>query len=291
MSKAFGIETSAVLAELNISGWSARRLDKQASSEVVHNKNAGDKGAARVNKNLLAGREELAVVTQAASAARAYFASVTLPWSDSGLRLLPSSKFLEVNQKLSDLQTEYNARVAKFVALYPTLITAQAMALGDLFKREEFPDARDITQKFDFRFNFMPVPTAGDWRVDIGTEAQAYLAEQSEKMVRDRVENAMKDAWMRLHEHLTRMSDRLKVDIVEGEAVPRVFRDSMVTSTFELVDMLKAFNITNDPKLAHAADALDRVMQGKSAEMLREDAYVRDTVQQKVDAILNSISF
>ena len=286
-----GIETSAMLVELNISSWTARRLDRAASTEIMTAKNAKDKGAARVNKHLLAGRDELDTVVQAAGAARSYFNNVTLPWSDSGLRLLPTIKFMEVNDRLTQLQDDYFARVRAFVSIYPTLITAQAMALGDMFKREEFPPAQDIAAKFDFRFNFMPVPTAGDFRVDVGVEAQELLQRQMQKVSDERVQNAMNDAWARLHEQLTRMADRLQVDVVDGEAKPRVFRDSLVSNAFELVRLLDGFNVANDPKLAQATRALEGAIKGVTPDLLRDDAYTRDNVQQKVNAILNDISF
>jgi hypothetical protein len=286
-----GIETSALLCELNISSWTARRLDRAASTEIMNTKNAKDKGAARVNKHLLAGRNELDVVVQAAGAARTYFLANTLPWSDSGLRLLPTIRFMEVNDKLVELQAEYFARVHAFVSIYPTLITAQAMALGDMFKREEFPPVQDIMSKFDFRFNFMPVPSAGDFRVDVGSEAQQLLREQMERASQERVDNAMKDAWARLHEQLTKMADRLQVDVVDGEAKPRVFRDSLVSNAFELVRVLEGFNVTGDAKLSLATRALERAISGVTPELLRDDAYTRDNVQQKVNAILNDISF
>jgi len=55
------IASSAMLVELNISVWTARKLDKRASEEVVHAKNA-NKGIANVNKKLLGDCAELDAV-------------------------------------------------------------------------------------------------------------------------------------------------------------------------------------------------------------------------------------
>jgi hypothetical protein len=286
-----GIETCSLLAELSISVWTARKLDRGVSAEIVASKNAGSGNAVRANKHLLAGRSELEVVVQAAGAARVYFASVTMPWSDSGLRLLPSIKFMDVNQRLVELHDDYMKRVNAFVTVYPSLITGQAMALGDMFDRTEYPNPKDIASKFDFRFNFMPVPTAGDFRVDVGNEAHQYLQDQAQRMVQDRVEHAMNDAWTRLKEHCERVVDRLQVDVVEGKEKPRVFRDSLISNTFELVEILHGFNITGDQQLKLATERLGKAVQGKSAEMLREDLHTREAVQKKVQSILDSFTF
>jgi len=76
----YNLSTCAMLVEFNASVWTARKLDRSTTDEVVSNKNAGSKDAARVNKNLLAGRTELDVVQQAVSKARQFVYDNTLPW-------------------------------------------------------------------------------------------------------------------------------------------------------------------------------------------------------------------
>jgi hypothetical protein len=73
-----------MLVELEPSQWTARKLDKSTTDEVLKGKQAGDKGAALLNKNLLAGRKELEVINQIVGEARTYVYDRTLPWSDSG---------------------------------------------------------------------------------------------------------------------------------------------------------------------------------------------------------------
>ena len=53
-----GIHTSAMLVELNVSCWTARKLDRRVSEEVDANK-ATKARAGNYNKNLLAGTEIL----------------------------------------------------------------------------------------------------------------------------------------------------------------------------------------------------------------------------------------
>ena len=65
------------------------------------------------------------------------------------------------------------------------------MALGDMFDRSEFPTPESIAHKFSFRVNYMPVPKAGDFRVDIGNDAQTELQTRLAKLADERVEAAM----------------------------------------------------------------------------------------------------
>ena len=242
----YNLDTCAMLVEFNASVWTARKLDKTTTDEVVANKNATGKDAARVNKHLLAGRTELDVIQQAVGRARSYVYDHTLPWSDSGLRLLPTKNFMSFTERMNDFDEEIEGLVKAFVAIYPTLITAQAMALGDMFRRDDYPTANEIMTKFAFRVNYMPVPVAGDFRVDIGEEGLREMQAHYEGVLSSRLNDAMRDAWDRLHGVLTAMSERL-ADTDEGKR--KIFRDSLVDNAVELCQLLKHFNIIVRDKL------------------------------------------
>ena len=287
----YNIDTCAMLVEFNASVWTARKLDKTTTDEVVATKHAAAKDAARVNKHLLAGRTELEVIQQAVGRARQYVYDKTSPWSDSGLRLLPNISFMAFTEKLDDFEHEFTALVKSFVTIYPSLITAQAMALGDMFKRDDYPSANEIMTKFSFRVNYMPVPTSGDFRVDVGNAAQAELKARLDKLTQERIDNAMSDVRERLSSHLKRMSDRLTTDYVQGEAKPRRFHDTLVEGALELCDLTKALNIVNDPALETARRDLEQVLVGVTPTELRKNEAVRQDVKKNVDAILSKFSF
>jgi hypothetical protein len=287
----YNIDTCAMLVEFNASVWTARKLDRTTTDEVVATKHAAAKDAARVNKHLLAGRTELEVIQQAVGRARQYVYDKTSPWSDSGLRLLPNTSFISFTEKLDDFEHEFTAIVKSFVAIYPSLITAQAMALGDMFKRDDYPSANEIMTKFSFRVNYMPVPTSGDFRVDVGNAAQAELKAKLDKLTQERIDHAMADVRERLGSHLKRMSDRLTTDYVQGEAKPRRFHDTLVEGALELCDLTKALNIVNDTALETARRDLEQVLVGVTPTELRKNEAVRQDVKKNVDAILSKFSF
>ena len=287
----YNLDTCAMLVEFNASVWTARKLDKTTTDEVVAHKNATAKDAARVNKHLLAGRTELDVITQAVGRARAYVYDHTLPWSDSGLRLLPTKNFMAFTERMNEFNEEIEALVKSFVTIYPTLITAQAMALGDMFRRDDYPTANEIMTKFAFRVNYMPVPVAGDFRVDVGNEAQAELKQKLDELAEERINNAMRDIRERLSTHLKRMSDRLTTDYVQGEAKQRRFHDSLVDGALELCDLTKALNVVGDTALQDARKELEGLLVGVTAQELRKNEAVRQDTKKAVDAILDKFSF
>jgi hypothetical protein len=281
------IASSAMLVELSISSWTARKLDKKVSTQVDLDKQTKTR-AGNYNKNLLAGTGFLDTITKYAANARAWHISQTLPWSDNGLRLLPMSNFMTYKQNLTTLETNYQALVDKFIIAYPNLVSAAAFQLGDLFNRDEYPEAEKIVSKFKFTVNYLPVPMAGDFRIDIGEEAKAELVANCEKAYTDRLNNAMKDAWGRLHECLMRMSERL-ADNEKGEK--KIFRDSLVENAVELVDLLKHFNLTGDTNMELARNELAVAIMNHDADDLRESFVARESVKKKVDDILSKFTF
>jgi hypothetical protein len=280
-----------MLVEFNASVWTARKLDKTTTNEVVASKNAGAKDAARVNKHLLAGRTELDIIQQAVGRARQFVYDNTAPWSDSGLRLLPTINFMKFTERMNDFEEEMETLVKAFVVIYPTLITAQALALGDMFKRDDYPSANEMMTKFSFRVNYMPVPSSGDFRVDVGNQAQAELKARLESLTQERIDSAMADVRERLSTHLKRMSDRLTTDYIGGEAKQRRFHDTLVDGALELCDLTKALNVTNDVALETARSQLEQLLVGVTPADLRKNEAIRQDVKRNVDAILDKFNF
>lgn len=287
----FNIDTCALLVEFNAPVWTARKLDKNTTDEVVSSKNAAAKDAARVNKHLLAGRQELEVIQAHIGAARTYVYENTLPWSDSGTRLLPTKKFMEFNDRMGKFEEEFAQLVKVFINVYPSLITAQAMALGDMFNRNDYPSPQEIAHKFSFRVNYMPVPTAGDFRVDVGNEAQAELQKKLSSLADERVAAAMADAKGRLKAHLDRMMERLHVEEVNGKQRKGRIHTSLIEGGLELCEALKSLNLTNDITIEAARVELERLLRTVDAEDLRKNVEARTEIRAQVADIVDRFNF
>ena len=278
------IASSAVLIDLSISCWTGRKLDKRASNDVTAQNNAA-KGVANVHKKLLGDCAELDAVQKFAANARNAHYAMTMPWSDLGMRLCPTTKYIDQNgyeRTMTGLQTEFFRLTEAFLNAYEWEIQNAQLKLGALFNAEEYPSRDSIAAKFKFRFVAIPLPDAGDWRLDIGNEAAASMREQYEKFYGEQLTKAMNDVWERAHEALTKMSERLDY---ADDTTKKVFRDTLVTNVQEIVDLLGSMNITDDPAMADAHRRLDAAMQGITPDALREDAYLRAQTKRQVDDV------
>jgi hypothetical protein len=285
------IQNSAMLVDLNISVWTGRKQDKRVSEEIDAAKSTKTK-AGNYHKKLLAGTQKLDDLQKLVTGIRAWHYAQTLPWSDGGSRLLPMKNFFDYKATLNDLETQFNEAVEAFLTDYPTLVSAAAFQLGDLFDSEEYPNADRLRDKFRFRFVFLPVPDVGDFRIDINEQHKEELKAQYESFYENKLSEAMQDAWARLHECLSKMSEKLANApsprmTKDGEVYTQIFRDSLVTNAVELCELLTKLNVTNDAKLENARKTLESLIVGVSPKDLREDEHMRLDVKSKVDEILS----
>jgi hypothetical protein len=282
---------SALIVNLNLSVWTARKLDRRVSEEVDQAKSTKTR-AGNYHKNLLAGSGKLEQINKLAGAIRTWHYTFTQPWSDSGDRVLPMTMFVDYRARLTDYETQFGTAVNEFLNEYDTLVAAAAFQLGDLFNREDYPLREDIVGKFGFRYAFSPLPVSGDFRVDINEQGLTELRTHYEGVMAERTTTMMKDAWDRLYDVLSRMSERLTDDTdSKGESKRRIFRDSLVDNAIDVCKLLKHFNTTGDTRLEAMRQQLEDAMRGVDAQSLRDSDVLREQTKNKVDALLDKFSF
>jgi hypothetical protein len=284
------IQNSAMLIDLNISVWTGRKMDKKVSDEIDVAKNTKGR-AGNYHKALLGNTGKLADLQKLVSAIRIWHYEQTLPWSDGGSRLLPMANFFAYKATLAAYEVQFTEAVAEFLTEYPTLVSAAAFQLGDLFDSEEYPAVSKLEDKFRMKYVFLPVPSGGDFRIDVSEAGRQELKSQYEQFYNDRVNDAMKDVWDRLHTCVKHLSDKLADSPTprvtkEGLNHTQIFRDSLVTNANELCDLLSKLNVTNDHKLEMARQSLERAINGNCAEDLRNSDELRLQTKAKVDEIL-----
>lgn len=281
------LSSSALIVNLSLSVWTGRKLDKRVSEEVDQ-QNSTKTRAGNYHKNLLAGSGKLTEITKIANATRSWLYGVTQPWGDNGDRILNMAYFMEFKDRLADYEGQFGTAVNSFLGDYDTLVAAAAFQLGDLFNREDYPTRETIEAKFGFRYNMIPLPQAGDFRVDIGEEGLKELQAQYESVLQQRVTGAMTEAWERLHDCLTRMSERLTDDTdSNGDPKRKIFRDSLIENAVEVCGLLKSFNITGDTRMDEMRKQLEDAMRGVDADSLRDSDSLREQTKRKVDNILS----
>lgn len=276
------IASSAVLVELNISVWPANKVDREMT-ETVNEAASAVRDASQTRKNLFAGTTLRKDIEKLAARIRLYHNQHTMPWADKGQRLLPTKLFLEYKQTMNNYEAQFKQMCNNFFIAYPQLVQEAQTHLGTMYRASDYPDIADVQLKFGFRMAIDPIPESGDFRLDVSAEDLADLKNNYEQQYSDRLAEAMRTPWERLHTVLTAMSEKL-TDEEYGDK--KRYHDSLVTNAVDLCGLLDKMNITNDPQLEEARKQLELTMLGASIETIKESSHVRETMKNKVDDIL-----
>lgn len=268
------LHDQAMLANLSISQWDARKFDKKATQEVEAKHGALKAG--RFNK-LLIDDTALEAISKQAGAMRRYHDKVTLPWGDNGDRLLPSRAYMDYVKTMRDMKNQFYREVAILVQAYPGLVQSARVRLGTLYEPRDYPTPEEVRAKFNVDTTFMPVPSAQDFRVDVAAEDVEELRAGIAKKIQERQAGAVADTLARARLFVTRVRDTLSTD------KPRIF-ESLMDNLTELIHMLPAFNVMGDPKLDDLEAQLKTLVHPTA--VLKNRPEVRTRVAREAGTVL-----
>jgi len=279
------ISSSAMLVELSISQWTGKKTDKRVTRNVKASEGAVE-AAGRFAKSLLPDEPTFERLNTLVGSARTEHYFYTMPWASKGPRLLTTTLFVDYQKTLSAIVNEFqNVALPAFLDNYDNMVQRAPNKLGSMFDPEDYPDVYEIQGKFSMTLNYFPVPTAGDFRVDVGNEAMEVLRDSYANYYKEQMASAYKDVWERTYKVLKNMSDRL-----EGEKA-QAFHGTLVTNVTDMIELLDKFNVTDDPQMQRAKERLSQAMRGVTSEGLKEDNYYRAETKRTVDKILSEFEW
>lgn len=279
------ITSSAVLVEMNISVWTAKIVDKSVTRTVTED-NAASTSAGVFHKNLMAGTSKRKEISDAAAALRSWHNARTLPWADKGARLLPTSAFLDYKAEANKRRDHLMGLVDSFLSEYDVHVARAQANLGLMFNVSDYPPVEEVRDKFGFRLVFSPVPEAGDFRLDVSAADLDEMKRDYDVAFNDRLADAMKEPWSKLHDMLVYMSEKLTDD--ESSETKKRYHDTFLTNAQDLCGLLTHLNLTKDPKLEEARQKLERAIGGLDMGDIKESAAARIDVKSRLDDVLSA---
>ena len=270
-----------MVVNLQIGAWTGQRLDKEATSKVTREAGA-DSDAARVNKHLI-DKDLLKPVQTAAGAVRAHFYLKTLPWKDNGDRLLVRKLYREFIEQHEALVGAFNQEVARFLdESYGSALAKAEFRMGSLFNLTDYPAAATLRHKFYVGLDVDAVTEASDFRVKLDVDAQNRVKNSIESAMGDRLKRAMLDVWERLSSVLGHFYRKMDSD--------DIFRDSTIHNVEEIVDLLPALNIMEDPDLERIRRDVKGLLTGLDPKALRTDKPTRSKAADEAQRIIDDMS-
>lgn len=276
------LSDQAVLVQLNISQWTARKFDRKVTKDVADSHGATT-AVGRFNKSLLPASDLLSDIHKKTNYIRNKYYENTLPWGIEGTQLLPSANYLAFMTDFRKEHSEWNHLVSLFVQGYPQLKRdAKSFLPGGLYNESEYPDPGSIYTKFKMDLAVFPVPTS-DFRTQISESELENIRQDVEARVQQASQTAMQDVWQRLYDRVKHIAEKL--------ADPKaVFRDSMLEHTQELCALLPRLNFTDDPALEAMRRNVEQSLANHHPDALRNDPVFRSTKAAEAQKILDAMT-
>jgi hypothetical protein len=275
------LSDKALLVHLSVSQWTARKLDKKASA-IISTKNVGN-----FNKTLLPTCNELGVIHTMTADIRKEFYRNTLPWGIEGTFILPSANYLSF---MNDFRTSRNIwldKVRTFITGYPQAVMDAQRILSagshDLYNPDDYPTASEISNKFRMDITVLPVPTAGDFRVELADAEFTSIQADIEQRVAESSAAAVKDVWQRLYDKVSWLQGRL--------ADPKnVFHDATYKDAQDTCELLTRLNFTGDPNLEQMRKEMQNKLVKYHPDALRNDPVLRQDVADEAKKVMDKMS-
>lgn len=280
------LASAGFIVNVEVNVWSATKQDKGISDEVTTAYKA-DKDSGRFVKHLLAGDPSHKQMLNHRQTIYNWVKRRTYDWSGSN-RYLPMAFLEKFKSEFEEMKREHEAMLDKFVIAYPNIIGAMAFKHGDMFNAAEYPGVNEMRSKFALKLFICPVPT-NDFRVAIADDIAKDLKEHYERAAKEKVEEIMRDASMRLVDYIKRIAHACR-DVEPDEdgktRRPKVYETTLAQAK-EQCELLKQFNLTNDHQLEEMRRDLLVTIDGISAQDIRESDATRAHVKNEVDKIMS----
>jgi hypothetical protein len=269
----------AVLVRFVRGTYQPYKFDKGAT-ELVENTN-GVAHAGRFNKRLFAECEPLSQTNAAFNAAYVRHMALTLPWLDDGVRMLPSHRYDAYRDALRPLIQEAELAADRLQRDWDQLVVADMTRLGKLANATDYP--LNIRDRYYIDIRFLPVPSKGDFRVDIDPEDIASL----DRAIMEAERNANQYLLTELLKPLKHAVTKLRLPIgADGS----VFRDSLVENLMEMCQRVLDLNINNDHVIHSEAINILSNLKGVPPDTLRESDEVRAGTANRLDDVMARLS-
>ncbi len=269
----------ALLVQLNVSQWTARKYDKRATNEVI-SAHGTIQAAGRFNKSLLPMNDMLDNIHKKTTFIRTKYYDNTLPWGMDGTMMLPTSNYLNFMSDFRKEKGEWEYLVGEFIGNYDQMKLDAQRILGSLYDHADYPTASELRRKFSMDMAVFPVPSS-DFRVSIGSEELSRIQQDVERRVKEAEQTALKDVWQRLFDRVKHMAEKL--------ADPKaIFRDSMVENAREICGLLPRLNFSDDPNLEAMRQQVEASLL-KHPEALRNDPDLRRDTAAEAKAIMDKM--
>ena len=276
------LSRTALLVKLTINQYSPKKKSDLVAQEAAERHNADPQsleGRARI-----IAKDALAEVTAAVSKARTAFAFYTVPWDDSGYRLLPSKMYPKLMAILRDSENHFIDAVDRLVARRDALEAEARTSLNEeIFNEVGFPSESEMRDGYGFKCDQMPLTNPKDIRLSHVSQEQIEAIQRGVQARFDaKAQSGVGEIVERMMALVKRVAENCEAD------KPRIY-DTLIGNIREACEILPDLNMTDNPEIARLIVRLQERLTGFEVEQLRSDPTVRKQAASAANGLLDDL--
>ena len=285
------LQKKALMVRFTTKNLNRNKTDKDLAAIIHEQKKVGDPRTVRCSKSIFP-KDRTDSFMKPSAECKNYFYEHTSPWDDRGWRLLAVDIYKSFTKKMKEFTTTYKTAVFSFIDDFEAGIEEMRSdtSLGGAFKQTDYDkwfnrdgsvNREELLKNFKLEVEFDTVTTGNDLAASLTDSDKAILAEEINNKAKMKFAAAQKSIAERLHTVITKMHERLSVS-------DQTFRDTLVSNVEDLIDIIPALNIANDPKLNAMAEEARELLKF-DPQTLRDDDSKRKEISDKAASIADNM--
>ena len=212
-----------------------------------------------------------------------YWRTVTLPFPEAGIRLLPQNSLGMFASTMGTYRERLQEAARELSGHYDTMKSEAERRLGTLFNASDYPSTLDGL--FDMEWSVVPIEPP-NYLVALSPD----VFQQEQARVRERFESAVELAEQAFATELQRLTSHLAERLTGlHDGQPKVFRDSAVENLREFFERFRQLNIRSSPELDALVEQAQQTITGVEPQTLRDSNRLRQMVARDFETIQASV--
>ena len=218
-------------------------------------------------------------VTAVRGRALSLWKGMSLPYPESGIRLIRQDDVPVFDVQMTSLRAELDEAVEQLNERYGELRSAARNRLGRLFNSADYPDTLVGLFKAEHDFPSVDAPEyLRELSPELYRQEQTRVTARFEEAVR-MAEEAFTSEFTKLISHLT---ERLSGS---DDGKPKVFRDSAIENLAEFFQRFRLLNVRSSAQLDELVEQTQQIVRGVQPQALRDNGLMRQQVATQLSGV------
>lgn len=261
----------------------SRTLSTEQKSQAAESFGAEGKSISAGKKLIDTRHDAYKALTALKSQATRYWKGNSLPYPESGIRLIKQGRIEDLDATFSDLREQLEAGVRMFAEQFAEVKEAARARLGSLFDASDYPSS--LEDEFQIQWDF-PTVDPPDYLRRLNPDVYAEQARRVSQRFEQAVEMAESAFINELDQLVNHLAGRLASD---DDGRPKIFRDSAFTNMTEFFSRFRELNIRSNDQLDELVARCETLVRGVNPQSLRESDALRRSLSTNLASVQSSL--